>query len=235
MKIQAKGKIFLADERGLNETEWFRSLNVFNFGKYNNEHKQPFGNLYLLNDDMLAGDRSSNMLIEDDSYVILLPVSGAIVFKKQGHHSSLVAAGQVLVHFLHAGETFEISNPFKKDTVNFLQIWIKTDKKDKFGTGALTYENVNNKINQLVKIFPGKALANDLSFSISVGKFSGRGETTYIPSNNGCFLFVLNGAFEAAGRLLHERDGLALWDTNEIEMEALSNDAMVLLIDTGIN
>ena len=68
---------------------------------------------------------------------------------------------------------------------------------------------------------------------ISIGKFSGRGETIYKSSSGKCcFLFVIAGAFEAEGRLLHERDGLALFDTNEIEMEALSNDAMMLLIET---
>jgi len=33
------------------------------------------------------------------------------------------------------------------------------------------------------------------------------------------------------GRLLHARDGLTLWETEEAEMEALSNDAIVLLIE----
>jgi quercetin 2,3-dioxygenase len=42
--------------------------------------------------------------------------------------------------------------------------------------------------------------------------------------------FVLQGAFEAEGRLLHERGGLALWDAGEIEIEALSNNAILLLI-----
>ncbi len=46
------------------------------------------------------------------------------------------------------------------------------------------------------------------------------------------FAFVLAGAFETEGRLLHERDGLAIWDTDKIEMEALSNDAMILLIES---
>jgi len=35
------------------------------------------------------------------------------------------------------------------------------------------------------------------------------------------------------GRLLHERDGLPLLDTSEIEMEALSNDAIILVIETN--
>jgi hypothetical protein len=34
--------------------------------------------------------------------------------------------------------------------------------------------------------------------------------------------------------LLHERDGLALWDADEIEVEVLSNDALLLLIETTL-
>ncbi len=42
------------------------------------------------------------------------------------------------------------------------------------------------------------------------------------------------GAFEVQGRLLHARNGLGLWDdTNLLELEALSNDAIVLLVELG--
>jgi redox-sensitive bicupin YhaK (pirin superfamily) len=40
---------------------------------------------------------------------------------------------------------------------------------------------------------------------------------------------VIEGAFEVQDRLLHAKDGLAVWDTNEIDFEALSNDAILLL------
>lgn len=35
----------------------------------------------------------------------------------------------------------------------------------------------------------------------------------------------ISGAFEINGRLMHARDGLALWDVNSIEIEALSAEA----------
>ena len=47
----------------------------------------------------------------------------------------------------------------------------------------------------------------------------------------GAFVFVIEGAFEVQGTLLHERDGLALWKTEEVEMEALSNEAIILVIE----
>ncbi|MEO5593159.1 MAG: hypothetical protein ABIR15_06605 [Chitinophagaceae bacterium] len=49
--------------------------------------------------------------------------------------------------------------------------------------------------------------------------------------NAGLFAFVIKGAFEMEGRLPHARDGWALWDTGAAEMKALSNDAIILVIE----
>jgi redox-sensitive bicupin YhaK (pirin superfamily) len=232
MTKQVKGKMFLAGERGLNETAWLRSWNTFNFGKYYNENKQPVGDVYVLNDDMLDGGRSLSMLVEEDSYIILLPVAGAIAYKDTAKNESLLAAGQVQVAYTAKGTTFEITNPFKEELVNFLQIWIRADKKMVPSSCVSTYD-VNEFQNSLIKISPQRLNSLVLPFSVSIGEFAGRGETTYQTTEQTKFLFVfvLAGAFEAEGRLLHERDGLALWGAGEIEMEALSNDAVILLIE----
>lgn len=50
--------------------------------------------------------------------------------------------------------------------------------------------------------------------------------------NSGLFIFVIEGAFEVQGRLLHARDGLALWDIEAAEMEVLSNDAVIMVIES---
>ena len=233
MMVQTKAKIFLADERGLNETTWFCSRNTFNFGKYQQEHKQPFGDMYVLNDDTLDGGRSLSMLVEERSYIILLPVAGAIAYKDSPGNENLIAAGQVQLLILEKGDTMQITNPFKEELVNFLQIWIKADTNTKIEQPSLSTYDVNEYINSLVQVSPKSVGRLSLPFSISIGKFFGRGETVYHPKNNnaGLFVFVLEGAFEVEGRLLHARDGLALQQTNEIEMEALSNDAIVLTIE----
>src|SRR6266542_1754294 len=123
MTKQSKGKIFLADERGLNGSAWFRSLNTFNFGKYFNEHKYPLGDLYVLNDDTLDGSKSLSMMVEEKSYVILLPVVGVISYTDSSGYDKLVAAGQALIVRHDKRSEFKISNPFKDELVNFLQIW----------------------------------------------------------------------------------------------------------------
>lgn len=232
MTKQVQGKIFLAEERGFNETPWFRSYNTFNFGKYYSEHKQSVGDVYVLNDDMLGGDRSLSMLVEEDSYIILLPIAGAITYNDSAKNENLLAAGQVQVAYIEKGTVFEITNPFKEETVNFLQIWIRADKKMVPSYCVSTYD-VNEFQNNLIKISPQRLADIVLPFNVSIGKFAGRGETVYPTKedNKASLLFVLAGAFETEGRLLHERDGLALWNAAEIEIEALSNNAVILLIE----
>ena len=232
---QAKGKMFLADERGLNETEWFQSWNTFNFGKYFNENKNPFGDLYVVNDDILEAGRSLRMVIEEHSYVILVPVAGAIAYKDNLGSQTLIAAGQAQVFDLAKDAVIEITNPFKEGLVNFLQLWIRADKvKETAVTNPLTYD-VNKYLNRLIKIFPENSGTLSLPFIASIGKFSGREETNYkLNENSGVFVFVIEGAFEVEGRLLHARDGLALWGVEEVELEALSNNAIILIIEIAL-
>jgi redox-sensitive bicupin YhaK (pirin superfamily) len=69
---------------------------------------------------------------------------------------------------------------------------------------------------------------------LSIGQFRGRQEARYQLSHktHGLFVFVIEGAFEVQGRLLHPRDGLAFWNVAEpAELEALSNDAIILLME----
>jgi quercetin 2,3-dioxygenase len=89
-------------------------------------------------------------------------------------------------------------------------------------------------MNSLVRLSASHFEGEKLPFQLSIGKFSGRGDTTYTLNEKGAglFLFVIEGAFEADGRLLHPRDGLALWDTEKVEIEALSNDAIIVAIET---
>jgi len=236
MVQQSQGKIFLADERGCDETQSFRSFHLFNFGNSFSEHKVPFGNIDVINDDTLTGGSSIKLKVEKNSYVILIPMIGAVRYKDSRGNENLLAAGQWQLTKMVAGEKIEIQNPFKDALVNFLQVWVKGDERLLLSLPLSSTYDVNNSINSLVSLSPSRFGQEILPFKLSIGKFNGRADTTYAIDNNrtGVFLFVIEGAFEANGRLLHPRDGLALWNTEQVEMEALSNDAIIVVIETQI-
>lgn len=218
MVPQSKGKIFLSEERGLNELSWFRSYNTFNFGQYYNEHKTPFGALYVFNEDTLAGGRSITMQVAEDSDIILIPVVGAV-----SCDGNLVEAGQTQFLSKAAGTSFSITNPYETELVKFLQLWIKVP-----GTTApaLTSFDLDADKNKLVEI----------NNRVLTGKFDGREEAVYKISQpgNGLFAFVIEGEFEVQYRLLQPGDSLALWEIDKVELEALSNDAIILIIEMPV-
>ncbi len=230
MTDSSKAKIYLSDERGLDEGGLFRSFQTFNFEKFFNEYKTPFRELYVLNDETLAGGSSVTMKVQEDSSIILLPVVGAIDYKDSSGNETMVNVGEIQITDLPKGSDFKLVNPYEDDLINYLQLRVrKSSAAMTTVPRVMQVELVKNK-NSLVKI--ETALSH--VFQLSVGQFRGREEAVYQlkDPHSGLFVFVIEGAFEVQGRLLHSRDGLGFWDlAGSLELEALSTEAIVLLME----
>ncbi len=229
MLHQSNGKIFLSGERGHTETDWFRSYNTFNFGNYKSVAKEPFQSLYVLNDDTLAGGKGFKLFAEEDSLIFLLPTVGAVTYNDSLGNESFIEAGNAQIFKTPKGTTIEISNPFENELINFLQLWFKYENMMKGECPVQHLFDLANK-NRLLQISFGNKPADPKFY---MGKFDGRAEAVHklASPENGFFVFVLEGAFEVQYRLLETRDSLALWNFEEAEIEALSNNAIILAIE----
>jgi len=236
MVPQSNGKMFLTEERGLVEQEWFRSYNTFNFGKYYNKHKSHFGALAVLNEDTLAGGKSLAIPVTRPADIILIPTVGDIEYNDSYGNTSIIQVGQAQLFSFTPGSSFTVSNPYPGELVNFLQLWLHPSKPLTGNSVQLFGFDIDESRNNLVPIFHKVqqiTSAASTQYVLSIGKFTGREEAIYKLNdpNNGLFVFVIEGAFEVQYRLLHNGDGLALWDIEEAELEALSNDAVVLMLE----
>ena len=229
---QSKGKMFLAAERGHTETDWFRSYNTFQFGQYRNPNKEPFGNLYVLNNDTLAGGKSFSLQVEELSVVLVLPIVGAIDYSDSTGNKITLEVGQIQRFTTPAGATLSFKNPYADDPINFLQVWIKKEKGEAADSTETVYFDIEEKKNGLIELFA----TNTGDSRVYIGKIAGRQEVVHHVNQDKrtLFVYVLEGAFEVANRLLETGDALALWQTSEIEIEALSNDAIILMIEMEI-
>lgn len=232
MKQQSKAKIFLADERGTNQTDWFRCYSTFNFGNFYSDHKRPFENLFVLNDKTLAPGHDCTITVGETTLVYLLPIVGTFRCRDSDGNQRLINPGELFVSYLDKNTTLQVENPFETDLINFLEIRLRADST---ASGEeFTAVNFNLKENQN-RLVPVKgSITKTATILLSLGMFAGRNDALcrLINNQSRLFIFVIQGVFEAQGRLLHARDGLALWDEpGDIELEALSNDAIVLLIE----
>ncbi|WP_109741499.1 pirin family protein [Arcicella aurantiaca] len=224
MDLETQAQIYLADQRGISQVGFFRSFHTFNFGNYFHDSREPFGNLQVFNDDTLKAGNSLKLKLDKNSEVIIMPIVGGLEFRNPLEEGFL-EAGQIQVFSALAETEYEIINPYETEDINFLQIWLNNASVDfspKIEVNTFDFEDKN----QLLPIF---SKDNRKGF---IGKYDGREkeEIALENSENNVFIFVLNGAFEVQDRLLHARDGLALSNFEMIDFEALSNDAIILIL-----
>ena len=219
-------KIYLSGNRGIHELPWFRSYHMFNFGSYQDEHRDAPGDLYVFNEDTLAAGRKFSLIAEENSRVVLIPLVGAIACNNE-----LPIAGESLVVDAMAGETLCISNPYENDDelVNFIQLWFKQPKLSAASSHVYPFSiDDPDKMNDVMN--------GTQTPLFSIGKYKGRGKGVYEKKepSNALFVFVIEGVFEVEDRLLHTRDGLELNGFDAIEFEALSNNAIIMVTESDM-
>lgn len=224
-EIASPGKIFLAEERGFVENDIHRRYCTFNFDNYYNEHKKQFGRLYTLNDEILPAGGRLWQTTARNGIMLLVPVVGGLIIEVNGLLIE-AEAGEVLTIPVTEKTGYTIINPYDEDWINFLHL--------EFDGCGLTAEaekhlfDIEHVVNELIPVID----RHDFPFKLNIGRFAGREDFVYpVEAGNNIFGFIIAGAFEFQNRLLHERDGIALWETIAIEAEALSNGAVALLLE----
>ncbi|WP_303310198.1 hypothetical protein [Hymenobacter sp. BT730] len=225
------GKIFLSEQRGVVESPYFRRSSTFRFGQFQAEDKEAFGLLQALNEEVVGGGRQLILPVEEPIYVLVLPLTGTVNVAVASS-AVPVEVGELLFSPVAAGSSLVFSNPYPTETIHFLQLWIRAALPEVSGPGRSFPFDLAGQVNTLVNVLPAIP-SLPLPFNVSLGQFAGRSEAVSRMQSPQArfFAFVLAGAFEVEGRLLHQNDGLALWDTAEVELEALSHDAVVLILE----
>lgn len=173
--------------------------------------------------------------------VMLLPVTGGLEYKSP-MASGFLEPGQVGLLLMTAGMNYTISNPYDTESINFLQMWLAKPFRDFSPAFSLHQFDLTRKNTLLPIMGTGDGETdNEAGHSIFIGQYDGRQDGLYSITprtndrsrGNPIFVFVLQGAFEVANRLLQEQDGLALMyeQAGVLDFEALSNDAILLIFD----
>ncbi len=236
MAAPAGAQIYLADARGCSETAGSRSYHTFNAGAYRAEGREPFGALHLLDDTCLRAEASLTTLVDEPMVVWLLPVAGGLEYKCPSA-SGFLEPGQAGCFVLATGTRYTVSNPYPSAEINFLQIGLANTLPDSVPAFSQIAFDLSQK-NTLLSLLDD-SVSHQTEYRVFIGRYDGRQEGGY-PVNppvsgplHAVFVFVVQGAFEAANRLLQERDGLSLFDAQAavLDVEALSNDAILILVD----
>ncbi|MBS7255251.1 pirin family protein [Flavobacterium branchiicola] len=229
MIAQIPAQIYKSDTRGIFHSEKHNCFATFNFEHYHDLFRTAFGSLKVLNEVILAPQQAITREISANTNVIILPLFGGVEYKDNNGNEEFLRLEQIRVMAADDDLSIEVFNPYESENISYLEINFQMGKqyfKNYFQQYEFDFHS-RNKLNNLFEI--EKAIG-------FIGVYDGRKEDSYTLKNpeNGVFVFIIHGAFEVENRLLEAKDGLALKKTEAIEWEALSENAVLLVIEVPL-
>lgn len=229
-----------ADSRGNANHGWLRSRHTFSFANYYNPERMNFGLLRVLNDDIVEAGMGFGTHPHDNMEIISIPLEGDLEHKDSIGNVSVIKHGDVQVMSAGTGITHSEYNRNKDKPVKFLQIWVFPDKQNvtpRYDQITLDLADRNNKLQQIVS--PD---VNDAGVWIHqnawfyLGNFDKGGITEYKikAKGNGVYVFILSGELFINDQKLNARDGLGIWDTDEIFIK-VEDKTEFLLMEVPMN
>lgn len=231
-----------ANTRGHANHGWLDSHHSFSFANYYNPDRMNFGVLRVLNDDVVAAGRGFGTHPHDNIEIISIPLEGDLEHKDSMGNTTVIKEGDVQVMSAGTGISHSEYNKNTDKQVKFLQIWVfpnKRNVKPRYDQITLEANTLQNNLQQILspnEDDDGVWVHQNAWFHL--GKLEQGFETSYSlkSTGNGVYAFVLEGEVTINDQKLEKRDGLGVWDTNELSITA-NSDARLLLMEVpmGVN
>lgn len=226
-----------ANTRGLANHGWLNSHHTFSFANYYNPERMHFGVLRVLNDDTVQAGMGFGTHPHDNMEIISIPLEGDLEHKDSMGNTAVIRNGDIQVMSAGTGITHSEYNKNRDKLVKFLQIWVFPNKKNvqpRYDQITLTAADRHNKLQQILSPSAddeGVWIHQNAWFHL--GRFDRDFQTEYAlkDKNNGVYAFVIRGDVRINGQDLSERDGFGIWNTDSISLQAISQNAEVLLME----
>jgi len=232
--------IHRADTRGYFDYGWLKTNHTFSFSIYYDPERVNFGMLRVLNDDIVAAGQGFGTHPHNDMEIVSIPLSGALAHKDSTGTEEVIYPNDVQVMSAGTGILHSEYNYSKNKDTNFLQLWIFPDKKGhkpRYHQKSFNPEERKNKL--LFIVSPdksdGKLWLNQEAY-LSLTDLEKNKSLNYKihTKGNGVYLFLIEGKISIADETLSKRDGIGIWETDEISFKA-NEDSRILLIEVPMN
>ncbi len=229
-----------AGTRGHADHGWLNSWHTFSFAGYNDPARVHFGALRVLNDDTVAGGMGFGKHGHDNMEIISIPLEGALQHSDDMGNTTIIKQGDVQVMSAGTGVAHSEKNASNSAAVKFLQIWVFPDKRNitpRYDQMTFSEESKKNKLLTVVSPIDGEGGVHiQQNAWFSLGNLEEDTELTYNlhSKEHGVYAFVLEGDVTINEIALNRRDGVGVWNTDQLAITA-NADASLLLMEVPMN
>jgi hypothetical protein len=200
-----------------------------------------FGALRVLNDDTVDEGMGFGTHPHDNMEIISIPLEGDLEHKDSMGNKTVISEGDIQVMSAGTGIRHSEYNKNADRQVKFLQIWIfpnKSNVQPRYGQLSLSLNDRKNKLQQILSPDPndeGVWIHQDAWFHIGSFDKDVLADYKLKKTGNGVYFFVLKGAFNINGNELNHRDGLGIWEEENFQIQALVDEAELLLMEVPMS
>lgn len=226
-----------ANSRGHANHGWLNSFHTFSFANYYDPERMQFGALRVLNDDTVAPGMGFETHPHKNMEIISIPLFGDLEHKDSMGNVTVIRHGDIQVMSAGKGITHSEYNKNQDREVKFLQIWVQTNQQNVTPRYDQITLNIGDRKNRLQQILsPNKEDEGVWIFQnawFHLGTFDLNQTVNYKlkEKDNGVYFFVINGEFKIENQTLSNRDGIGIWNTDQITIVSHSDHAEILLME----
>lgn len=211
MLIQNPSKIYKSDFR-----VWTHKENIMLSEIYVSDRLK---NIHQITELIFAENATHDFTTTVGKTYIVLPLFGEITT-----NNNIVSVGEILTINAVKGQIISFKNLLNNNQSDVLIFELDLQNRNwVYCKETLDFQVINNLL----------TISEYFTFPNFIGLYEGRKEEFYTlkSSKNSIFAMVINGAFEFQNRLLETRDALLLWEVEKIELESLSENALIIMLE----
>lgn len=230
--VYMKTILHRSDERGGGDYGWLKTRYSFSFNDWYDENKMGFGNLRVLNDDVIQGGKGFGTHAHKDMEIITLVTQGAVRHEDSMGNKREVKEGDVQVMSAGTGVRHSEYNGSETESLELFQLWIEPKVKSikpSYREMHVSFKEVHDTVKELVG--PGTLLINQDAY-INYAALSKNLTHSYTlhTQQHGIYIFVIEGEVVVNTIKVGKRDAIGVWDTKEVTTIA-TTDVRFLLIE----
>ena len=234
-----QSQYFPASDRGKKNIGWLKSNFFFSFSDYYHPLKSAFGTLVAFNDDYMEKGKGFGIHPHINMEIISILIQGKLNHIDSMGYRTTIEPGGVQIMSAGSGLKHEEYN-IGEDEVNFLQLWILPKIQNIIPRYQQRHFPKEGRKNKLTTIISGEEGTEhcwiNQNAKLSLGYYEKDQKVHYAfnPVNKCIFVFLIQGLIEVDGIALNIKDGLGIWDTDQISIHCLEK-AEFLIVETPVN
>ncbi|MEM9762738.1 MAG: pirin family protein [Pseudomonadota bacterium] len=224
-----------AADRGRSSDNGIISRHSFSYGAYLSREQMGFGPLLALNEDHLAPGAAYPAQTNANMEVLSFVVSGSFTYADSLGNTALVDRGGLIGLCAGTGVRHQGQNAAAGAPLSLLRLWIVPERDELEPRLTIARAEVAPRAGRLLPLATrdGAQGTVPLHRDVTVASASlaaGQGVMHPLAEGRGAWLQVIRGSVSAADTRLEPGDGLAVSETPNLRIDALSA-AEILLVD----